>query len=124
MWWMLARDPVSKLSTQITRCPRRRSSSHRCDPRKPAPPVTRQVAIRALRIPSTRARGLQALLGQHLDEHVAAVVAPFGEPVVGQPPADDRAPATARPRFAAALLRLDHELLRHPGASVAAILLG
>src|SRR3954451_13935573 len=38
-------DPVSRLSTQITRWPRRRSSSHRCDPRNPAPPVTRQVAM-------------------------------------------------------------------------------
>ena len=28
----------------MTRWPRRSSSSHRCDPRKPAPPVTRQVA--------------------------------------------------------------------------------
>ena len=44
---MLARDPVSKLSTQITRWPRRSSSSHRCDPRNPAPPVTRQVAMTA-----------------------------------------------------------------------------
>src|SRR5665213_2705840 len=41
---MLASEPVSKLSTQITRLPRAKSSSHRCDPRNPAPPVTRQVA--------------------------------------------------------------------------------
>ena len=40
---MLASEPVSKLSTQITRCPRASSSSQRCEPRKPAPPVTRQV---------------------------------------------------------------------------------
>src|SRR3954454_8992265 len=38
-------EPVSKLSTQMTRCPRRSSSSHRCEPRNPAPPVTRQVAM-------------------------------------------------------------------------------
>src|SRR6516165_4204547 len=43
---MLASDPVSRLSTQITRWPRRSSSSHRCDPRKPAPPVTRLVGMR------------------------------------------------------------------------------
>ena len=43
---MLASEPVSRLSTQMTRCPRRSSSSHRCDPRNPAPPVTRQVAMR------------------------------------------------------------------------------
>ena len=42
---MLASDPVSKLSTQMTRLPRASSSSQRWDPRKPAPPVTRQVAI-------------------------------------------------------------------------------
>src|SRR6201986_37898 len=44
---MFASDPVSKLSAQITRCPRASSSSQRGEPRKPAPPVTRQVAIAA-----------------------------------------------------------------------------
>src|ERR1700689_4320562 len=44
---MFASDPVSKLSAQITRLPRASSSSHRCDPRNPAPPVTRHVAIAA-----------------------------------------------------------------------------
>src|SRR5271166_5598553 len=47
---MLASEPVSRLSTQITRLPRASSSSHRCEPRKPAPPVTRQVDMRG-RIP-------------------------------------------------------------------------
>src|SRR5579884_3579485 len=42
---MLASVPVSRLSTQMTRWPRRRSSSHRCEPRKPAPPVTRLVGM-------------------------------------------------------------------------------
>ena len=42
---MFASEPVSRLSTQITRCPRASSSSHRCEPRNPAPPVTRQVDI-------------------------------------------------------------------------------
>src|ERR1019366_9208443 len=41
---MLASEPVSRLSTQMTRFPRASSSSHRCEPRNPAPPVTRQVA--------------------------------------------------------------------------------
>src|SRR6478672_8199734 len=41
----LASDPVSRLSTQMTRWPRRRSSSHRWEPRNPAPPVTRQVGM-------------------------------------------------------------------------------
>ena len=40
-------EPVSRLSTQITRCSRASSSSQRWDPRKPAPPVTRHVAIAA-----------------------------------------------------------------------------
>src|SRR5919197_605138 len=40
-----ANEPVSKLSTQMTRWPQRRSSSHRWEPRKPAPPVTRQVGM-------------------------------------------------------------------------------
>src|SRR5271168_1628927 len=40
---MLASDPVSKLSAQITRLPRASSSSQRWEPKKPAPPVTRQV---------------------------------------------------------------------------------
>src|SRR4051812_33764208 len=42
---MFASDPVSKLSTQMTRWPRARSASQRWEPRKPAPPVTRQVAM-------------------------------------------------------------------------------
>src|SRR5579859_1106153 len=41
---MLASDPVSRLSTQMTRLERASSSSQRCEPRNPAPPVTRQVA--------------------------------------------------------------------------------
>src|SRR3954451_590588 len=45
MWAMFASEPVSRLSAQMTRWPRRRSSSHRCEPRKPAPPVTRQVGM-------------------------------------------------------------------------------
>src|SRR5215207_301968 len=44
---MFASEPVSRLSTQMTRWPRRSSSSQRCDPRKPAPPVTRQVDMGA-----------------------------------------------------------------------------
>src|SRR5438067_1998340 len=55
---MFASDPVSRLSTQITRLPRASSSSQRCDPKKPAPPVTRQVAIAAQHTPIDR--GTQA----------------------------------------------------------------
>src|SRR5215213_7846115 len=42
---MLFSEPVSRLSTQMTRCPRSSSASHKCDPRKPAPPVTREVGM-------------------------------------------------------------------------------
>src|SRR5947199_8251704 len=49
---MLASVPVSRLSTQMTRWPRRRSSSHRCDPRNPAPPVTRLVGMTRVRLSS------------------------------------------------------------------------
>ena len=38
-------DPVSRLSMQMTRSPPASRYSQRCEPRKPAPPVTRQVGI-------------------------------------------------------------------------------
>src|SRR5687768_12811825 len=56
---MFASEPVSRLSTQMTRCPRRRSSSLRCEPRNPAPPVTRQVAM----APHPRASARRSLGG-------------------------------------------------------------
>ena len=37
---MFCLDPVKKLSTQTTSWPRPSSLSHRCEPRKPDPPVT------------------------------------------------------------------------------------
>src|SRR5688500_2366318 len=43
---MFFSEPVSRLSTQTTRLPRSSRCSQRCEPRKPAPPVTRQVGIR------------------------------------------------------------------------------
>src|ERR1700677_2606187 len=65
---MLRSEPVSKLSTQITLLPRFSSSSPKCDPRKPAPPVTKQVDIAA---------GYPAGMTQ-TDEHltVAPIVGP------------------------------------------------
>src|SRR5690242_655413 len=45
---MFSSDPVSRLSTQITRCPSARRRSQRCDPRNPAPPVTTDVGIRTI----------------------------------------------------------------------------
>src|SRR3954467_4249610 len=42
---ILARVPVCRLSMQITALPRPSKCSHKCDPKKPAPPATRIVFI-------------------------------------------------------------------------------
>src|SRR5262245_57775397 len=47
-WSMFASDETTRLSTQMTRCPRPSRSSQRCEPRKPAPPVTTEVGIRRM----------------------------------------------------------------------------
>src|SRR3954468_7341375 len=65
-------------------------------------------------LPGVGARVLELLLAQLDREHVRAVVAALGQPVLRQPPADHRAALAARPRFAAALLGLDDAALRHP----------
>src|SRR5450432_4104345 len=80
---MFASEPVSKLSTQITRLPRAISSSQRWDPRKPAPPVTMQVDI-AWRIPVSAAlepRGKShASRSLGLVVHIIRVMATTGVP--------------------------------------------
>src|SRR5713101_53611 len=38
---ILRLEPVAKLSRQRTSCPPARSRSHKCEPKNPAPPVTR-----------------------------------------------------------------------------------
>src|SRR2546425_7583237 len=38
---MFSTEPVMRLSMQTTSAPRPRRNSHRCEPMKPAPPVTR-----------------------------------------------------------------------------------
>src|ERR687895_431794 len=115
---MLASEPVSKLSTQITRWPRRSNSSHRCDPRKPAPPVTRQVAMTRRRItPLAGAGGLERLLADVRREDVEAVVALGRQPGGRQSLAGDGAFLAPRPRLAAALLRLDDLSLGHVRAA-------
>src|SRR5919197_4828387 len=114
MCWMLARDPVSKLSTQITRWPRASSSSQRCDPRNPAPPVTRQVAIaRGGYTALPGARRLERLLADVQLDHVVALVLPDREALGGEPLADDRALLATGPRLAAALLRPDELVTPH-----------
>src|SRR3954447_4348832 len=40
---IFAVDPVMKLSIPMTRCPSASSRSVRCEPRKPAPPVTTEI---------------------------------------------------------------------------------
>src|SRR4051794_13753295 len=75
-WPMFCSDPVSKLSTQITRCPRSINASHRCDPRKPAPPVTKEVGMRASLEPVSGDDGQAARLDrQRGRREVADVVA-------------------------------------------------
>src|SRR5665213_4518824 len=48
---MLPRVPLKKLSTQMTLAPWARSRSHRCEPRKPEPPVTRMRFSRCIGLP-------------------------------------------------------------------------
>src|SRR5690349_10719077 len=48
IWAMFSSEPVSRLSTQMTRCPSARRRSQRCEPRNPAPPVTTDVGIRTI----------------------------------------------------------------------------
>src|SRR3954447_15014321 len=110
---MLSSEPVSRLSMQMTRFPRRTSSSHRCDPRNPAPPVTRQVAIgtpgyldERRFCGSARPRGAQILLGD-VHEHPRALAVAGRLPERLEPLAGHRARLAARPRAAALLLRLD-----------------
>src|SRR5687768_16574087 len=97
---MLLSEPVSRLSMQMTRCPRRSNSSHRCEPRNPAPPVTRQVAMRPPRVLRTRAnrrsgrlrsgpRGLQLLLLDVRRDPVDAQVDALGQALLLEAPADD-----------------------------------
>src|SRR5215211_6844151 len=132
---MLARDPVSTLSTQMTRWPRRRSSSQRCEPRNPAPPVTRQVGMTAQGIasaggrparqrpahrpdtprryrPGARAEALarpgrrELLLLKVPGDPVDAQLDPLGQAFLLEPLAHERAPLAPRAALAAALLGL------------------
>src|SRR5215211_706800 len=48
---MLPRVPLKKLSTQMTLAPSAKRRSHRCEPRKPEPPVTRTRLSRCIVIP-------------------------------------------------------------------------
>src|SRR5207248_1142377 len=42
-WAILSTEPVTKLSMPMTLCPRASNKSVKCDPRKPAAPVTTEV---------------------------------------------------------------------------------
>src|SRR4051794_36169222 len=125
---MFRSDPVSRLSTQMTRWPRRRSSSHRCEPKNPAPPVTRQVDMSRLdygsragdfaesgRFPAHRlalASLAQVALAQPGVEGPGPRPGAVRQPLLGQAPEHDGAAPAARPALAAALLDLDGGL-RH-----------
>src|SRR4051812_19579268 len=90
MWSRLLRLPVIRLSATRTACPRRASSSDRCDPMKPAPPVTRYCAMRSALAISVRASTgaateklsrLHSLFARHLLPHETADPCDF---LVGQ----------------------------------------
>src|SRR5437588_1071284 len=102
---MLASEPVSRLSTQITRCPRASSSSHRCEPRKPAPPVTRHVGTAA---GYPRPRGPRRAGARQASRRcVAAAVPERGVPGDADRRPLARSPPLARPRPLAVLIILD-----------------
>src|SRR5919112_4253733 len=100
---MLRSEPVSKLSTQMTRCPRRSSSSQRWDPRKPAPPVTSDVGMPASLVPG---RLEMALLEVGVGR-VDPLAHPLGEAGARQPLPHQRAALAAGAVLAAALLDQD-----------------
>src|SRR4051794_18668660 len=105
---MLASEPVSKLSTQMTRWPRRSSSSHRCEPRKPAPPVTRHVPMRLGSLGRAQAGSLELLLLQLGVGPVEPRAFALGQTAVRETLPHHRALLAARVVLAAALLGLDH----------------
>src|SRR3954453_15786075 len=110
---MLASDPVSKLSTQITRCPCASNASHRCEPRKPLPPVTRQVAMNARRIARWLSAGrLEGLLAYVDGQDIAPIRELLRKSCVGQALTHHRTLLTAGTALAALLLWLDQPLLR------------
>ena len=69
---MFASEPVSRLSRQMTRCPFPRSASQRCEPRKPAPPVTSEVGIAAM-LPASACRSGRCLRSPHRPQATAPV---------------------------------------------------
>src|SRR5919112_1741013 len=100
---MLRSEPVSKLSTQITRWPRRSSSSQRWDPRKPAPPVTSDVGMAA----SLVARCLDVALLEVVVGHVDALAHAVREGRPRQPLPDHGTALAAGAVLAAAVFDSD-----------------
>src|SRR3954466_12188632 len=98
---MFAREPVSKLSTQMTRWPRLRSSSHRCEPRKPAPPVTRHVGMTPASLGRAQTGSLELLLLQLGGRPVEARTLALGQAGVRQALPHHRALLAARAVLAA-----------------------
>src|SRR5690349_5282404 len=80
-----ARLPVTRLSTTRTVSPRRTSSVHRCEPMKPAPPVTRYALMNdRLLLGESRARQagheLQGVLVIELSQHLIGECQPVQLP--------------------------------------------
>src|SRR5690349_4041280 len=70
---MLCTVPVTRLSSTTTWSPRASSASHRCDPMKPAPPVTTTRRISAPSVPADSGVGEAAPAQRFTVEQVASV---------------------------------------------------
>src|SRR5687767_10090536 len=70
---MFAMSPVRRLSMATTAWPRSSSASHRCDPMKPAPPVTTVLGIQQIPNPKSEIRNQksQILVGDSTLEDAA-----------------------------------------------------
>src|SRR3954469_24833825 len=91
-WAMFSLLPVNRLSTHSTSWPACSSSSQRCEPRNPAPPVTRtffmgaamqepRPAARLCPLPDAKPelqRDRGAVAGMRCEDHIGAEVAVFG----------------------------------------------
>src|SRR5262245_44616859 len=95
---MLRRAPVKKLSTHRTMAPSASSRSHKCEPRKPAPPVTKTRVSMCMQPPQVPLQVCNSLPGKTITapDAVAAtvrsLVGPRGCEIRG-----NRAPATQGP---------------------------
>src|SRR5205807_4390879 len=85
-WTMFSDAPVTKLSTQTSFQPSANKRSHRCDPRKPAPPVT--TARRPPPCPPPNGEGILGATDAAVDKTAVA----HGLRVEDVPAVDDNRP--------------------------------